>query len=302
MASIKSMNFDHLIGQTVGTARLLKKLDNGAMSVVFVAYQKTLRRQIAVKILPKALLTPRMAVLFQQEAEAAAFLSHPCIIPVYEVGETDEFLFFTMQLIKGQSLAYFIRQARRNVVPSKRMMPVTASLTIILKVLDALDYANRLGIVHRDIKPRNILIEAHSKRPIITDFGVARSYGGSENEDRILVGTPTYMAPEQITSGIVDGRADVYAAGVMLLEMLSGGLPYPPYDSAVKLLKIKLRLQDRLFSKTPAQVNPAVDSVLNGIVLKAVAYNKERRYQTCREFAVDIENYIKDLKRPSHSG
>lgn len=292
MASIKKMNFDHLIGQTVGTSRLLNKLDNGAMSVVFVAFQQTLKRQIAVKILPKALLTPRMAQLFQQEAEAAAFLSHPCIIPVYEIGETDEFLFFTMQLIKGKSLSYFIRQARRNVVPSKRMMPVENSLRIILKILDALDYANRMGIVHRDIKPRNILIEGHSKRPIITDFGVARSYGGSDNDQRILVGTPTYMAPEQIVSGIVDGRADVYATGVMLLEMLCGGLPYPPYDSAVKLLKIKLRLQDRLFSKIPSEMNPSVDSELDKIVLKAVSYNKDMRYQTCGEFALAIDNYL----------
>lgn len=292
MASIKTMNFDHLVGQTVGTARLLKKLDNGAMSVVFVAFQQTLKRQIAVKILPKSLLTPRIADLFQQEAEAAAFLSHPCIIPVYEVGQTDEFLFFTMQLVRGQSLAYFIRKARRNVLPSKRMMPVKSSLKFILKILDALDYANRMGIVHRDIKPRNILIEAYSNRPIITDFGVARSYGGSDKDNRILVGTPTYMAPEQIVSGIVDGRADVYATGVMLIEMLCGSLPYPPYDSAVKLLKIKLRLQNRLFSKSPSQINPNVDEKLDKIVMKAVNYNIERRHQTCREFAQAIEAYM----------
>lgn len=290
------MNFDHLVGQTVGTSRLLKKLDNGAMSVVFVAFQKTLKRQIAVKILPKSLLTPRIADLFQQEAEAAAFLSHPCIIPVYEVGQTDDFLFFTMQLVKGHSLAHYIRKARRNILPSKRMLPVETSLKIVLNILDALDYANRMGIVHRDIKPRNILMEAYSKRPIITDFGVARSYGGTDNDNRILVGTPTYMAPEQIVSGIVDGRADVYATGVMLIEMLCGGLPYPPYDSAVKLLKIKLRLQDRLFNKSPAQINPAVDEKLNDIVLKAVSYNTERRYQTCREFAQEIENYLKTVE------
>lgn len=292
VASIKSMNFDHLIGQNVGTSRLLKKLDHGAMSVVFVAYQTTLKRQIAVKILPKALITPQVAHLFQQEAEAAAFLSHPCIIPVYEVGESDDFLYFTMQLVKGNSLAYFIRRARRHVMPSKKMIPLKTSLKIILKVLDALDYANRLGIVHRDIKPRNILIEAHSQRPIITDFGVARSYAGSDGDNRILVGTPTYMAPEQIVLSVVDGRADVYATGVMLLEMLCGGLPYPPYDSAVKLLKIKLRLQDRLFSKLPSHVNPQADAALDEIVLRAVAYDKERRYQSCGEFARAIEAYL----------
>ena len=292
MASIRTMNFDHLIGRTIGTSRLLKKLDSGSMSVVFVAYQKTLKRQIAVKILPKALMTPRVAGLFQQEAEAAAFLSHPCIIPVYEIGETDAFLYFTMQLVKGYSLAHYIRKARRHIVPSKRTLPVNTTIRLILKILDALYYANELGIIHRDIKPRNILIESHSQRPIITDFGVARSYGGSDNDNRILVGTPTYMAPEQIVAGMVDGRADVYATGVMMLEMLCGGLPYPPYDSAVKLLKIKLRLQDRLFSKKPSEINPAVDSALDAIVLKAVAYDKDLRYANCRQFAGALEEHL----------
>lgn len=293
MASIKTMNFEHLVGQQVGTSVLLKKLDNGAMSVVFVAFQKTLKRQIAVKILPKVLLTPKVADFFQQEAESAAFLSHPCIIPIYEVGQTDEFLYFTMQLIKGKSLAHYIRRARKNVVPSKRMLPVRESLKIIVKILDGLDYANNAGIVHRDIKPGNILIEDHSKRPVISDFGVARSYGGSGDDTRMLVGTPTYMAPEQIVSNLVDGQADVYAAGVMLFEMLVGHLPYPPYDSAVKLLKIKLRLQDRIFLKRPSELNRYVDTDLDDIVFKAVAYQKERRYATCREFAKDIEAYLK---------
>ncbi len=294
MASIKKMNFDHLVGQQVGSAVLLRTLDRGAMSVVFVAYQKTLKRQIAVKILPKSLLTPKVAELFHQEAEAAAFLSHPCIIPVYEVGETDDFLYFTMQMIKGQSLAHYIQRARKNIIPSKRTMPVKASLQIIVKVLDGLNYANDQGIIHRDIKPGNILIETHSQRPIITDFGVARSYSGNNEDSRILLGTPTYMAPEQIISGIVDHSVDIYTTGVMLFEMLAGRLPYPPFDSAIKLLKIKIRFQDRLFQKKPSQLNPDVDHGLDDIILKAVAYNKENRYATCNEFGRDLEQYMKN--------
>jgi len=292
VAYIKNFDFDPLIGQQVGTSVLLRKLDQGSMSVVFVAYQKTLKRQIAVKILPKVFLTPRITELFQQEAQAAAFLSHPCIIPVYEVGDTDDFLFFTMQLVRGASLAHYLRRARKNVVPSKRMMPLKESLKMIVKVLDALDYANGLGIIHRDIKPGNILIEEHSHRPMITDFGVARSYEGSGSEARVMVGTPTYMAPEQILSGVVDSSADVYAAGVMLFEMLAGRLPYPPYDTALKLLKIKLRLQNRIFMKKPSELNPAVNPVMDDIVMKAVAYNKNKRYATCRDFGNDIEKYV----------
>ena len=124
MSFIRNFNFDPLIGQQVGTSVLLRKLDQGSMSVVFVAFQKTLKRQIAVKILPKTFLTPKIAEMFHQEAQAAAFLSHPCIIPVYEVGEAEDFLFFTMQLVRGKSLAYYIRRARKNVLPSKRTMPL----------------------------------------------------------------------------------------------------------------------------------------------------------------------------------
>jgi serine/threonine protein kinase len=290
---IRNFDFDPLIGQQVGTSVLLRKLDQGSMSVVFVAFQKSLKRQIAVKILPKTFLTPKIAEMFHQEAQAAAFLSHPCIIPVYEVGEAEDFLFFTMQLVRGRSLAHFIRRARKNVLPSKRIMPLEESLKIIVKVLDALDYANSLGIIHRDIKPGNILIEDHSQRPLITDFGVARSYEGSGRDSRVMVGTPTYMPPEQIISGGVDSSADVYAAGVMLFEMIAGRLPYPPYDTALKLLKIKLRLQDRLFQKKPSEMNPAVNEAMDGIIAKAVAFNKNSRYASCREFAQDVESYYK---------
>jgi serine/threonine protein kinase len=263
------------------------------MSVVFVAFQQSLKRQIAVKILPKTFLTPKIAEMFHQEAQAAAFLSHPCIIPVYEVGENEDFLYFTMQLVRGQSLSRYLRKARKNVLPSRRMMPLKESLKIIVKVLDALDYANGLGIIHRDIKPGNILVEDHSQRPIITDFGVARSYEGSGKDARVMVGTPTYMPPEQIISGVVDSSADVYAAGVMLFEMVAGRLPYPAYDTALKLLKIKLRLQDRLFQKKPSEINPAANTALDDIILKAVSFNKNNRYPTCREFAKDIESYTK---------
>jgi eukaryotic-like serine/threonine-protein kinase len=298
MVSLKAINFDALVGRTVGNCVLLRKLGQGAMSVVFVAYQRNLQRQIAVKILPKAILTPQMAEMFQQEAAAAAFLSHPCIITVHEIGETDEFLYFTMQLVKGKPLTYYLRQAVKKVLPSKRCLPVQPSLKIIVRILDALEYANGLGIVHRDVKPGNILIESHSQRPMLSDFGVARSYSSRSDTSRLLAGTPTYMAPEQIVSPIVDGRADVYAAGVTLFEMVTGRLPYPPYDSALKLLKIKLRLQDRLFQKKPSEVNPAVDGDLDRIILTAVAYDKERRFATCGQFARAIDHY---LESASHS-
>ena len=291
MTSIKELNFDHLIGQEVGTSTLLKELARGGMAAIFIAYQRTLKRQIAVKILPKSLLTSLAAELFQQEAESAAILSHPNIVTIYEVGEVEDFLFITMQLVKGRSLFDYISMARKHVLPSKRILPLKATLKIIIDVLDALDYAHSQDIIHRDIKPANILIEAHTKRPIISDFGLATTTRGPEQDASVITGTPTYMAPEQILNDPVDGRTDVYATAVMLFEMLVSTLPLPKYSTAMELLKMRLKLKERLFQKKPSEMNPNLTREMDDIVFKAIAHDPENRYTTCREFRDAIKVY-----------
>ncbi|MDL2274937.1 serine/threonine protein kinase [Desulfosarcina sp. OttesenSCG-928-G10] len=291
MPSIDTLNLDHLIGQQVGTSVLLKKLGNGAMSSVFLAYQTTLKRRIAVKILPKSLLTEKTAAFFQQEAESAAILAHPNIIPVYEVGETGDFLYFTMQMVEGYSLSHHIRRIRKNIVPARRLLPLETTLGLMRQILDALAYAHENGIVHRDIKPDNIMIEDRSKRPLITDFGVARVSRTNSRDDRLLLGTPIYMAPEQILSGSVDGRADQYSAGVVMMKMLMGYLPYPPYQTAMDLLKLKLSLKDRIFQKRPSTVNPMTTGALDGILFRALSFSPDDRYPSCREFSRELERF-----------
>ena len=297
--SIGNINLDHLAGQQVGTSVLIKKIGHGAMSAVFLAFQKSLKRQIAVKILPKSLLTEKSAAFFQQEAESAAILAHPNIIPIYEVGETEDFLFFTMQLVQGNPLSYYISQAQKNIVPSKRFLPLPTTISLMLKVLDALAYAHDNDIIHRDIKPDNVMIEHHSKRPLITDFGVARVSRTKSKSDHLLLGTPIYIAPEQILSGTVDGRADMYSAAVMMLEMLMGRLPYPPYKTAMDLLKMKLSLKDRIFQKRPSEVHPVANRALDEIVFDALAFEPDERYPSCRDFAKQLEHYQKQMIRPS---
>jgi serine/threonine-protein kinase len=297
MASIKGMNLDHLVGQEVGTATLLREHARGGMAAVFVAYQRTLKRQIAVKILPKSLVTPKAAESFQQEAETAAILSHPNIVQIYEVGDTGEFLYFTMQLIHGRSLSEYIKAARKHVLPSKRVLPIKPTLNIIIQVLDALGYAHSQEIIHRDIKPANILIETHTKRPIITDFGIARILRGPEIKSDTVQGTPIYMAPEQAVTQKVTPKVDIYATGLMLFEMICSRLPLPRFGSAEKLLRMKLSLKDRLYQKKPSELNPAVDSDLEAVVLKAIAFSLEERFSTCGEFKdrlqICLENIIK---------
>jgi len=285
------LNFDSLIGQQIGTVTLLKELARGGMAVIFVAYQQSLKRQIAVKILPKSILTPLAAELFQQEAESAAILSHPNIVPIYEIGDTEDFLFFTMQLVNGKSLSETLQMARKHLLPSKRILPVADTIKIITRVLDALDYAHSQDIVHRDIKPANILIESHTHRPMITDFGIAKLSRGSSVKADMIAGTPLYMAPEQILGETVDGRADIYAAGMVLFEMLVSNLPLPKVSTPKELLGMKLSLKDRLLQKKPSEINPNIDKEMEEIVLKAVSFYPEKRYATSRAFLQRLEQY-----------
>jgi serine/threonine protein kinase len=291
MTSIKELNLDYLIGQEVGTATILKELARGGSAIVFIAFQRTLKRQIAVKILPKALLTAETAERFQMEAESAAILSHPNIIQIYEVGATDDFLFFAMQLVQGKSLADYLKAARKHVLPSRRILPVKTTVDIVIKVLDALDYAHRQGIIHRDIKPGNILFETHSKRPIVLDFGIAKALRASNEDPSVIQGTPVYMAPEQILNEGIDGRTDIYAAGVMLFEMLVSKLPMPPWDSARGLLQMKLDKKDQLYLRRPSELNEAIHPDLDEIVLKAVSFYPDMRFSDCREFLEQLEAY-----------
>lgn len=291
MASIGTMNLDNLIGREVGTSILVKELARGASAVVFVAYQRTLKRQIAVKLLPRSLLTPFAVECFRQEAEASGFLSHPNIISVYEAGETEDFLFLAMQLVKGRSLLDLIKMARNHVLPSRRFLPIKTTIEITARVLDALDYAHREGIVHRDIKPANVLIETHTKRPLIADFGIATTTRAQHQDSLKIAGTPTYMAPEQILSNPVDGRVDMYAVGIVLFEMLVSNLPMPRYRSMGELFQQRLRLKERFFKKKPSELNPMLHRDMDEIVFRALAHDPDNRYATCGKFREALEAY-----------
>ncbi len=293
VGAIAKFKVDHLIGTEVGTATILKELARGGMAIVFIAYQRTLKRQIALKVLPKKLLTPKSAQRFQSEAESAAILSHPNIIPVYEVGETEAFLYFTMQLVEGRSLARTIGMVKKNLLPSRRAIPVGEAVRICGLVLEAMDYAHRMEIVHRDIKPDNVLIEKHTQRPMITDFGVAKVLRSDDEKMPMVQGTPVYMPPEQILGRGVDGRSDIYAAGTMLFKMLSPDLPLPPFNSKADLLRQKVRRREGFFLKLPSELNTDVNEDMDRIILKATAYRQADRYPSCRDFLQDLQTYEK---------
>jgi serine/threonine-protein kinase len=165
----------------------------------------------------------------------------------------------------------------------------------MMQVLDALDYAHQNDIIHMDVKPDNILLENHSKRPLVSDFGIARVLRGEDHDDQTAGGSPLYMAPEQIIGSTVDGRTDIYAAGIMLFQMLVPVLPLPEFDSYESLLEQKLLNKAGIFQQEPSDLNPTLDNDMDKIVRRATAYDPEQRYATCQDFLKDIKWYQRRL-------
>lgn len=296
MNFIASFDANQLIGMSFGGTTLLRELARGNMGLVFTAYQHSLKRQIAVKVLPKCMYTEESVCLFIQEAEAVAGLSHPNIMPIYEIGETEEFRYFTMQLIDGVSLAALLRKIAKNVIPSRRILPIRTALSIIRQTLEALGYAHKHGVVHRDIKPENVLILAESHIPVIADFGISRIVSSQADALQIPRGSPLYMAPEQILSSDADACADIYAAGVLLFRLLVKALPVISYSSAEDLLKAKVT-GEGIFVKTPSQAEPRLHPDMDAIVGTATAHDPKMRYPSCKDFLIALSEYERKFLR-----
>jgi serine/threonine protein kinase len=256
---------DQLIGQTLGRYRIVEALGEGGMAQVFKAFQPGLERVVAVKVLPEYYMRDeRFLARFQREAQAIAQLSHPNILPVYDFGREGNLTYIVMQYVDGGTL--------------KKLMDDELSYERIGDLLgqvgDALDYANGQGILHRDVKPSNILIE-RGQRVLLSDFGLAKMVGSQEQitATGVGLGTPAYMSPEQGQGEEVDARTDVYALGVILYEMITGRVPFraeTPMAVIIKHVTAPLPL--------PRSINPAVPEGVEQVVLKALAKNKEDRY------------------------
>jgi len=200
---------------------VLRELGRGAMGTVYLAQERLLQRRVAVKVLPSAASTDTEArARFLREARTAARLTHPCIVPLYSFMEAGSSLLYIMGYIEGESLADLL--AREG-----RLQPVAAR-RIVDSIADALGYAHSQGVIHRDVKPDNILIESSTGRAFLADFGVARESAGGDTLTHAgtVVGTPHYMSPEQAGGGTVDTRSDLYSLGIVAFQMLSGQLPF----------------------------------------------------------------------------
>src|ERR671914_2694205 len=209
------------------------EIGRGSMGVIYRATDLRLHRTVAIKVLPPDLaFRPETRERFLREAEMAAQLSHPNIVPIFSVDEESGLVYFVMAYLDGESVGERIEREPRP--------PLDLVRRVLRDVADALDYAHRRGVIHRDIKPDNILLDRHGARPVVTDFGIARA---GETQSRltvtgVAVGTPAYMSPEQaMGERELDGRSDIYSLGVVGYRMLAGELPFRASSSAAMMLK-----------------------------------------------------------------
>src|SRR6267378_4616726 len=203
---------------------ILDELGRGGMAIVFKAREKQLERDVAIKVLPFSLAFDKEFVeRFQREARTSAKLEHPGIIPIYRVGKSGRVIYFVMKFLRGKPLA--------SVLAARGSLPPAEIRQILVQVARALAYAHKGGIVHRDIKPDNIMFDEHGQA-VVTDFGIAKAAtGGKLTGTGMSIGTPHYMSPEQARAQQLDGRSDVYSLGVVAYQSLTGSVPFDGEDS-----------------------------------------------------------------------
>jgi WD40 repeat protein/tRNA A-37 threonylcarbamoyl transferase component Bud32 len=267
-------------GSRFGDYEILGELGRGGMGVVYKARQRSLRRLVALKmILAGHLADPEQVERFHHEARVVAQLEHPNIVPIYGVGQHDGQHYFSMQLIEGSSLSRDLAHYRQN---------HKAAAFLVARVARAVHFAHQRGVLHRDLKPGNVLLDAR-KRPHVTDFGLAKRL---DEEGRTatgaILGTPAYMAPEQAAGkkGLTTA-VDVYALGAILYECLTGR---PPFQGATNV-DVVLQVLDRE-PVPPRQLNPAVPRDLETICLMCLDKRPARRYASAEKLAEDLENWV----------
>jgi serine/threonine-protein kinase len=278
----RSERFAELLGE-LGDYELLEEIGCGGQGVVFRARQKSLNRTVALKVISLGQWASQAHVKrFRREAEAAAKLDHPSIVPIHEVGERDGSCYFSMQFIEGGQLDEVVRRAP---------ISIRQAAELIAKVARTVHYAHEHGILHRDIKPGNILLDQKGE-PHLTDFGLARLVETESTVTRTLevLGTPSYMAPEQAAgkNAQLTSATDVYGLGAVLYQLLTA---HPPFAGGTTYETIQLLLNTE--PRQPRQLNSKIDRDLSTICLTCLEKDPTRRYSSALALAEDLEHWLK---------
>lgn len=284
---------NELLGKTLGTCTLERLIGHGGMGAVYLARQQRPRRSVAVKVfLPGPALDDEaradFLARFRREADAIASLDHINIIPIYEYGEQNQQAYLVMPYISGGTL--------RQIINTRGPLPLNEALPLVEQIAEALDYAHKLGIIHRDIKPGNILFHADG-RLLLADFGLAKILSEttlSAHDDApsishgAMIGTPEYISPEQALGKPIDRRTDVYSLGIVLFQMLTGRVPFAG-SSPVATAVMHTQSEPPL----PSTIMPTITPEVEAVMLQAIAKSPAQRYATAGEFARALHVAIK---------
>jgi len=269
----------------LGRYEVEKELGKGAMGIVYLGKDPKISRVVAIKTMALAQEFDEDEIdevkqRFFREAETAGRLNHPNIVTIYDAGEEHDLAYIAMEFLKGHDLMRYCKP--------DNLMEMPRVLSIVARAAEGLDYAHKQNVVHRDIKPANIMYEAASDTVKLTDFGIARITDSSKTKTGTVLGTPSYMSPEQLAGKKVDGRSDLFSLGVMLYQMLSGSLPFKA-DSMASLM-FKITNEEAVDVRTiRAEIPEALAAVVNKSLIKEV----DQRYQTGIEFANALKVFLK---------
>jgi eukaryotic-like serine/threonine-protein kinase len=265
---VRSLDRDTIVD---GRYRVLRRLGSGGMADVYCAEDQQLGRRVALKLLYRRLAEDAQFVeRFKREASSAAGLQHPNIVSIFDRGEWDGTYYIAMEFIEGHTLKEIIRE--------RGPAPPEAAVDVVLQILRAARFAHQRGIVHRDIKPHNVLIDSEG-RVKVTDFGIARAGASDMTETGSIMGTAQYLSPEQAQGRPVDARSDLYSIGIVLYELLTGRVPFDAESAVTVALK-----QVSEAPIPPREINPSIPPALEAVVLRAMEKDPDRRFQNADEF------------------
>ncbi len=268
----------------LGRYRILAELGRGAMGVVYKAEDPLLNRAVAIKTIILSADPEERAeyqARFYQEAKAAGGLNHPNVITIHDIGREGDIAYMAMELLDGVELRDMMKRGR---------VPLPLALDIAAQVAVGLAFAHERGVVHRDIKPGNIMI-VHERRAKIMDFGIARMrLSDIKTQAGAILGSPKYMSPEQVTGMRADHRSDIFSLGIMLYELAAGAPPFAGTEVSLIMHQIAT-----VTPRPPSAINPSLPPMLDMIAAKALQKNLDARYQSAAEFAADLRACLDGL-------
>jgi hypothetical protein len=281
---------DSFIGRTIGKYQIVEHLGRGGMAEVYKAYQPALDRYVAIKLMHSFLADDEDFLgRFQREAKAIGRLRHPNIVQVHDFDVADGIYYMVMEFIDG----YTLKTRLLDLASRNERLPLEAALRITRDTAAALAYAHERDMVHRDVKPANVMINKDNQ-VILTDFGIAKILSGPQfTASGAMIGTPAYMSPEQGLGEPGDARSDIYSLGIMFFQMATGQLPY---DADTPLAIVLKHVNDAL--PIPSQLNPSLPPDVERVIFKALAKNPDDRYQTARELIQHLDRIAAGLSIP----